>query len=156
MRRLSLGSAGSVRELIHTSLKASHEQRFLHRLHCVLLIAEGRSCYEVARWFGEDPRTIERWVHALDAHGADGLREHRSGGRPTKLAGEQVLRIALDLQMPPHVCGYPERRWSGRCLALHLQGRYAIKLSPRQCQRMMRRLAGARGGLNFLPMRQPY
>jgi transposase len=156
MRKLSLGSASSLRELIQASLKASYKQRFLHRLHCVLLIAEGRNCYEVARWFGEDPRTIERWVHALDAHGADGLREHRSGGRPTKLAGEQVQRVALDLQTPPHACGYPERQWSGKRLALHLEGRYGIKLSPRQCQRMMRRLVGARGGLHALPTRQGY
>jgi transposase len=79
-------------------------------LHCVLLIAEGRSCYEVARWFGEDPRTIERWVHALDEYGIEGLREHHAGGRPTKLADEHLQHLALDLQKPPSACGYPEQR----------------------------------------------
>ena len=109
MRKLSLSNAKSVRELIHASVKTSCEQRFLLRLCCVLLIAEGPSCYEVARWFGEDPRTIERWVHALDLHGVEGLREHHLGGRPAKLAGEQVQRLALDLQKPPHASGYPRR-----------------------------------------------
>ena len=140
MRRLSLGNAMWVRELIHASIKSSCEQRFLHRLHCVLLVAEGRSCYEVARWFGEDARTIERWVHALGEHGMEGLRERHSGGRPTKLAGEQVRRLMLDLQRPPRVYGYPQPEWSGKGLALHLEGRFGIKLSARQCQRMMRRL----------------
>lgn len=70
---------------------------------CVLLIAEGRSCYEVARWFGGDPRTIERWVHALELHGIEGLREHHAGERPAKLAAEQAQRLALDLQKPPRV-----------------------------------------------------
>lgn len=147
MRKLSLSSAKWVREVIHASVKTSCESHFLHRLHCVLLVAEGRSCYEVARWFGEDPRTIERWVHALNEHGIEGLREHHSGGRPTRLADEQIPRLALDLQKPPRVCGYSEREWSGKLLAQHLEGSYGIKLSVRQCQRIMRRLtdAGASG-----------
>lgn len=82
LHKLSLSSGKWLRELIHASVKTSCEPRFLHRLHCLLLIAEGRSCYEVARWFGEDPRTIERWVHALDWYGIEGLREHHAGGRP--------------------------------------------------------------------------
>ena len=143
MRKLSLSSAKGVRELIHASVKTSSEQRFLHRLHCVLLIAEGRSCYEVARWFGGDPRTIERWVHALDLHGIEGLREHPAGGRPAKLASAQAQRLALDLQKPPHVSGYPKREWSGKLLTQHLEGSYGVKLSARQCQRMLRRLARA-------------
>lgn len=143
MRRLSLNSAKRVRELIHASVKASGEQRFLHRLHCVLLIAEGRSCCEVARWFGENARTIQRWVHAFDEHGVEGLREHHAGGRPTKLSRDQVQRLAFDLKKPPHFAGYPEGQWSGKRLGQHLDRRYAIKLSARQCQRMIRRLAGA-------------
>lgn len=143
MRKLTLGSAQRARDLIHRSLKTSCEQRFLHRLHCVLLIAEGRSCYEVARWFGEDPRTIERWVHALDLHGVEGLREHHAGGRPAKLAGEQAQRLALDLQNPPRLSGYPKREWSGKLLKQHLAGSYGVKLSARQCQRMLRSQARA-------------
>ena len=143
MRKLRLGSAVWIRELIHASIATSCEQRFVHRLHCLLLVAEGFSCYEIARWFGEDPRTIERWVHAIDDHGVEGLREHHAGGRHAKLAGEQVKRLALDLRMPPRLAGYPERQWSGKRLAQHLDGRYGIKLSARQCQRMMRRLADA-------------
>jgi transposase len=131
--------------LIHALVKTSCEPRFLHRLHCVLLIAEGRSCYEDARWYGEDPRTIERWVHALNGYGIEGLREHHGGGRPTKLTDEQLQYLALDLQKPPRVCGYPERRWSGKLLMQYLEDRYGVKLSARQCQRIMRRLASTGG-----------
>ncbi|BBJ24473.1 helix-turn-helix domain-containing protein [Candidatus Nitrotoga sp. AM1P] len=124
----------------HASVKTSYEAHFLHRLHCVLLVAEGRSCYEVARWLGNNPRTVERWVHALNEHGMAGLRKHHSGGRPTKLVDKQMQRLALDLQKPPRVCGYSEREWNGKLLVLHLEGCYGIKLSIRQCQRIMRRL----------------
>ncbi len=144
MRKLCLSSEKGLRELIQALVKTSCEPHFLHRLHCVLLVAEGRSCYEVARWFGEDPRTIERWVHALDDYGIEGLREHRAGGRPAKLADEQLQHLAFDLQKPPHMCGYPEQRWSGKLLMQYLEGRYGVKLSTRQCQRIMRRLTGTR------------
>src|SRR5688572_9163515 len=101
MRKLTLSSAKWIREVIHASVKTKCEPHFLHRLHCVLLVAEGHSCCDVARWFGEDSRTIERWVHALGEHGVEGLREHHAGGRPAKLAGAQVQRLARDLNNPP-------------------------------------------------------
>lgn len=142
MRKLTLNSAQWVREVIHASLKANCEPHFLHRLHCVLLIAEGRNCYEVGRWFAEDPRTIERWVHAIDLHGIEGLREHNAGGRPAKLTGEQARRLALDLEKAPSFFGYPTRGWSGKLLAQHLECRYGVKLSARQCQRIRCRLTG--------------
>jgi len=141
--RLTLSNAQLIREVIQAALKTSCEPHFLHRLHCMLLIAEGQSCYEVARWFGEHPRTIERWVHALDLNGIEGLREHHAGGRPATLAGEQAQRFALDLQKPPNVSGYSKREWSGKLLAQHLAVNYGIKLSVRQCQRMLRRAAHA-------------
>jgi transposase len=143
LRKLTLGSAQVLRALIHTAVRTSSEQRFLHRLHCVLLVGEGRSCYEVARWFGEDPRTIERWVHALERRGVEGLHEHHAGGRPAKLTAQQAQRLALDLQNPPPLSGYPKRQWSGKLLTQHLGDRYGIKLSARQCQRMLLRMARA-------------
>lgn len=142
MHKLSVSNAKSVRNLIHAAAAASCEQRYLHRLHGVLLVATGRSCYEVSRWFGENPRTVERWVHAFDTLGVEGLREHHAYGRPARLAGEQVQRLAHDLQNPPRLAGYPEREWSGKRVAQHLERCYGIKLGARQCQRIMRRLAG--------------
>ena len=43
---------------------------------------------------------------------------------------------------PPRLCGYQERQWSGKLLAQRLEGCYGIKLSPRQCQRMLRQVTG--------------
>lgn len=141
MRKLTLSNANLIRELIHAAGKVSPELRHIHRLHCVLLIAEGRSCYEIARWFGDDPRTIERWVHAVDERDLEGLREHPVGGRPAKLLGEQAQRLALDLRNPPRLCGYAKRTWSRKLLRQHLERSYGIKLSVRQCQRMLRRIS---------------
>ena len=137
MSKLTLSNAQAIREVMQASVKTNCEPQFLHRLHCTLLIAEGRSCCEVARWFGKHPRTIERWVHALDLHGLEGLRDHHAGGRPAKLTGETAQRLALDLQKAPDVFGFPKSEWSGELLTRHLSIHYGITLSSRQCQRML-------------------
>lgn len=141
MHKLNLHSAKWIRELIRASIRASCESHFLHRLHCVLLVAENRSCYEVAQWFGENPRTIQRWVHAFYSYGMEGLRHHHSGGRRAKLADAQMQHLALDLQEPPHMFGYLEREWSGKLLTRYVESSYGIKLSVRQCQRIIRGLS---------------
>ena len=141
MRKLTLSNVHWIREVIRASIRTNCEPHFLHRLHCVLLIGEGRSCYEVARWFGENPRTIERWIHVLELHGIEGLRVHHGGGRPTKLTGEHAQRLALDLHEAPRVLGYRESEWSGKLLTQHIEGSYGVKLSTRQCQRMLHRQA---------------
>jgi transposase len=143
VHKLTLASAPRLRELLRSVVSASDEQRFLHRLHCALLVAEGRSCYEVARWFGEDPRTVERWVHALDMNGIEGLKEHHAGGRPARISAGLLESLTLDLCEAPDRAGYPEPAWSGRLLKRLLEDRYGIKLSPRQCQRLLRRLRHA-------------
>jgi transposase len=137
VRKLRLSNSAPLRDLIRARIVRSREQRFLHRLHCVLLVSEGRSCYEIARWFGEDPRTIERWVHALELHGIDGLRSHRSAGRPARLSAQRLEQLKRDLTQPPFAAGYGEKKWCGALLARHLQEHYGIRLSVRQCQRLL-------------------
>ena len=58
-----------------------------------------------------------------------------------KITAEEVQQLRLDLQKPPQLSGYAKREWSGRLLRQHLEGRYGIKLSARQCQRLLHRLA---------------
>ena len=123
MRKLTLRNAQWIREFIRAAVRTPCDPHLLHRLHCVLLIAKGRSCYEVARWFGGNPRTLERWVHALDLHGIEGLREHHTGGRPARLTDDEAQRLALELRKPPRVSRYSGGgQWSGKILAAHLAG----------------------------------
>lgn len=127
-----------VRAMIRSALHSADDGHLLHRLDGVLLVAEGRSCGEVAGWFGVNRRTVERWVHAADARGADGLTEHHQHtGRPAKLSSAQQEGIRLALLAAPLVHGYPERRWTGKRLALHLARHYGLDLSLRSCQRLI-------------------
>lgn len=138
MHKSCVSSAENVREMIRSALHGAKDGHLLHRLDGVLLVAEGRSCSEVAAWFGVNRRTVERWVHAADAQGADGLAEHHQhSGRPAKLSCAQQDVIGLALLAAPLVHGYPERRWTGKRLALHLASRFGLALSVRSCQRLI-------------------
>ena len=48
-----------------------------------------------------------------------------------------MLAIRFVLQAPPIAQGYPERRWTGKRLVLHLARLYGLDLSVRSCQRLI-------------------
>lgn len=138
MRRLCPPEERRLRSLLASASRASAQTRYLHRLHAVLLVSIGRSCYEVARWFGDDPRSVERWVHAFETAGDAGLHDHHAGGRKSQLTAAQAEALAHDLTQAPSALGYHHARWSAKLIALHVQARFDIRLSARQCLRMYR------------------
>ena len=140
MKNLILEDPDSVRRSIRAAIKVSRDQHLLHELHCVLLVGLGRSCHEVAGWFGDSTRTVERWVGAFNRFGVAGLWSHRPCGRAPRLMADTEQRVTFELKQPPSVCGYPDTRWGGRLLKQHLQAHYGVTMSLRQCQRTLRRL----------------
>ena len=83
MRRLEIADAEVMRIAIQQEIVRSDESRYDHRLHGLLLITAGQSSQEVATLFGEDRRTVQRWINTFEAHGLDGLREGERPGRPS-------------------------------------------------------------------------
>ncbi len=140
MRKLRTSHCEELRAEIAHAIGQSDDARFLHRLHCVLLASEGPGCYVVARWFREDPRTLERWIHAYESGGADRLRDHHHGGRPPRLTENVARALAADIGRGPVASGYDEESWNGRLLAEHIELRHGVHLGMRQCQRILRRL----------------
>ena len=65
---------------LQQEIQRSEESRYDHRLHGVLLVAQGMTCPEVARLLGDAPRSVENWVHRFDQQGlgwSDGRRTIR-------------------------------------------------------------------------------
>ncbi|MBM3882397.1 MAG: helix-turn-helix domain-containing protein, partial [Verrucomicrobia bacterium] len=69
---------------LQDEIARSEESRYDHRLHGVLLAAQGISCYQVADWLGQHPTTVERWVRRFEVRGFSGLREGERPGRPRR------------------------------------------------------------------------
>ena len=136
MRKLEVADAGIMRIAIQQEIERSEESRYDHRLHGLLLVTDGHSCREVARIFGKDPRTVQRWVHTFEQHGLEGLRDGERPGRPRSLTAAQWKSLEKDLRKDPEAFGLTGHLWDGRLLCEHLRRKYKVKLGVRQCQRL--------------------
>jgi transposase len=137
MRPLSISGTTSVLGL-QQEIQRSEESRYDHRLHGVLLVAQGMSCPEVARLLGDAPRTVENWVHRFDQRGLAGLAEGERSGRPSRLDAEQIKQINRVLRATPSDAGMRVNLWDGKTLSAWIDKTYAIQLGVRQCQRLFR------------------
>ena len=127
-----------LRTAIRHSVQHSRDHRFLYRLFCVLLLAEGHSPQKVAEWLGEHARTLERWRKRYQEQGTEGLRDDTSPGRPPKLRPEQFNAVMHDLTRPAYLYGFSTEKWQGKVLKEHLARNYDIDISLRQCQRLLK------------------
>jgi transposase len=92
MRKLEIADADVMRLAIQQEIARSDESRYDHRLHGLLLVTGGHSCQQVANLFGEDRRTVQRWVTRVEtpwtgwlarrgAFGSAGYAERHAMGR---------------------------------------------------------------------------
>jgi transposase len=136
MRKLEIKEADLMRIALQDEIKRSEESRYDHRLHGVLLVCSGLSCYHVAELLGQSPRTVQYWVQHFEKSGFAGLQEGERPGRPTVFDEVTLQRLGNDLRQQPQVFGYRQNLWDGKLLSHHLFQTYGIKIGVRQCQRL--------------------
>lgn len=139
MKKLEVSNADALRSELKDMCCQTPDSRVLHRMHCILLVGHGASCYQVGALFRENPRTIERWVHQYNEYGVEGLRDDRTG-RPAKVRDDQLKQLKADIRKSPRQIGYRQPDWDGRLLRFHLEHRHGVELSLRQCQRLLHQL----------------
>lgn len=139
MKPLVISDTASVVGL-QQEIQRSEESRYDHRLHGVLLVAQGLTCPEVARLLGDAPRSVEYWVHRYEQRGLGGLQEGERSGRPSRLSEKQIQEINRILRGKPSDAGMRVNLWDGKTLAAWIDREYGIGLGVRQCQRLFRHL----------------
>jgi transposase len=125
---------------LQQEIQRSAESRYDHRLHGVLLVAQGMRCPEVARLLGDAPRSVEYWVHRFDQRGLAGLTEGERPGRPSRLDDKHVKEINRVLRAKPSDAGMRVNLWDGKTLSAWIDKTYGVHLGVRQCQRLFRQL----------------
>jgi len=140
MRALTIADSATMILGLQDEIRRSEESRYDHRLHGVLLVAQGMTCPEVAKLLGDAPRSVEYWVRGFEEHGLAGLREGERSGRPSRLGEKQLREINLALRQMPREVGLGGTLWDGKTLAAWIAKEYAIDLGARQCQRLFRQL----------------
>jgi transposase len=138
MHRLEIQDADIMRVAVQEEILRSDESRYDHRLHGILLVCSGLSCYEVADLLGQSPRTVQYWVERFERSGFAGLQEGTRPGRPPALDEPTRLRIAQHLRQSPRELGYLQNLWDGKLLSHHIEKTFDVHLGVRQCQRLFR------------------
>ena len=140
MKKLEINNAKEQSVAIRNEISRSEESRYDHRLHGILLVSEGMSCYEAGRILGEDSRTMERWVRKFNEKGFNALREGKRSGRRSKLTHQQMDMINTDLRKNPGEFGYEQNLWDGKLLMHHISEKFHVEIGVRTCQLIFHRL----------------
>jgi transposase len=138
MKPLIITDAPTIVLGLQDEIRRSEESRYDHRLHGVLLVAQGMSCPEVSRLLGDSPRTVEYWVRRFEERGLAGLVDGERSGRPRRLTDEQMDEIKLVLRQPPEMVGISGGLWDGKGLSAFIKKRYGVIIGVRQCQYMFK------------------
>jgi transposase len=125
---------------LQDEIRRSHEARYDHRLHGVLLVAQGMTCPQVAQVLGDSPRTVQNWLRWFEDEGLAGLTEADRPGRPRALTEQQRAQVSEALRSLPAVYGLNGNLWDGKTLSAFIAKRFGIELGVRQCQRLFRQL----------------
>src|ERR1700730_12406901 len=140
MRALTIADAATIILGLQDEIRRSEESRYDHRLHGVLLVAQGMTCPEVARLLGDAPRSVEYWVGRFERDGLAGLVEGGQTGRPRRVGEKQREAVDRILRHPPRAAGLSGNIWDGKTLSTWIEQKYGVAVGVRQCQRMFRQL----------------
>ncbi len=140
MRRIIIKNPEEAKAVIRAEIHSTDETRLQHRLHCILLICDGKTSAEVVALFGDSLRTIQYWIKRYNEAGMEGLRDPIRMGRVPRLLPEDKEILAQDLRSSPRELGYTQNLWDGKLLSHHLKQKFNIELKIRQCQNMFHHL----------------
>ena len=121
---------------LQDEIRRSDESRYDHRLHGLLLVAQGMSCREVAQLLGDSPRAVQYWVNRFERDGLAGMVEGERPGRPCALGEKELAKINRVLRQTPKAAGLGENLWDGKSLSAFIEKQFCVELGVRQCQRL--------------------
>lgn len=139
MSQLHLGTGlrRRLRRLLHETPDLNTYRRCL----AVLEVDAGRPVADVARSPGVSRQSVHNWIARLaEAGRPEGLHDRYKGGRPARLADEEVQRLLALLGCSPQHFGSPATNWTVPLLCEHLGRATGVRASEPTVRRMLHRL----------------
>lgn len=140
MRKIEIKDSKNVVLILQDEIRRNAESRYNHRLHAVLLVAQGMSCYQVANKLGDGARTVAYWVGRFEKEGLSGLADGEKPGRPKRLNESHLEQVEEVLRGFPEEVGVRANLWDGKTLSAYIKQEWGITIGIRQCQRLFRQL----------------
>ena len=140
MKALTISDNENMIMVLQDEIRRNDASRYDHRLHGVLLVAQGMTCPKVAELLGDSRRSVVNWVQRFETDGLAGLSERQRSGRPSRLSERQLTQVQAALRSSPTEVGLATQMWDGPTLSEYLRREHRVQLKARQCQRLFRRL----------------
>src|SRR5258707_1952853 len=137
MRPLQVADAETIVLGLQDEIRRSEESRYDHRLHGVLLVAQGMTCPEVSRLLGDAPRSVEYWIRRFEARGLGGLVEGQRSGRPPRLSEAQLRDVDRVLRQAPRDLGFTGALGDCKRLGAWIDRTLQLRLRVRQCHALV-------------------
>ena len=129
MRALTVTDSEEMILVLQDEIRRSDQSRYDHRLHGVLLVAQGMSANQAAGYLGDSPRSVQYWVKRLNEEGLSGLTESPGRGRPGRLSENQLRELGSVLRESPRSAGIAVNLWDGKTLRHWLKEHWQVQLS---------------------------
>lgn len=140
MKALTISDNENMIMAIQDEIRRNDAARYDHRLHGVLLVAQGLTCPQAAQLLGDSTRTVVNWVQRFESRGLAGLSDGERPGRPGRLNDQQLAQVEAALRASPTGFDLPTQMWDGPTLSAYLGRELGVNLKVRQCQRLFRQL----------------
>jgi len=138
MKKATISDAETIVHILQDEIRRSYEARYDHRLHAILLVAQGMSCRKVSELLGDSPRIVAYWANRFEVEGLAGLADADRPGRPRRLDEQQIDQIQEALRLSPEDYGLTAHLWDGKLLSHFIDQQFGIHIGVRQCQRLFR------------------
>ena len=126
--------------ILQDEIRRSEEAKYDHRLHAILLVANGMRCPQAATMLGDSERTVRYWVQQFNEEGLQGLIDSERLGRPSRLSDRHMDQIGKTLRQSPNEVGLAGGIWDGKTVSAYIKKNYEIDMGVRQSQRLFRLL----------------
>jgi transposase len=140
MKALTISDTENMIMVIQDEIRRNDASRYDHRLHGVLLVAQGLTSPQVGELLGDSARTVVNWVQRFESRGLAGLSDGERSGRPSRLSEDHLTRVQAALRDSPSKFDLATQMWDGPTLSEFLRRELGVNLKVRQCQRLFRQL----------------
>jgi transposase len=125
LRAMTAEETRTLRELARSR---TTEARLRDRARMCWLASEGQRVSAIKAELGVADGTVRLWITRFNAHGLDGLRDRRRGGRPPRYTPEEVGAVIAASLTKPDDLGLPFGSWTLDRLAAYLQEERGIAM----------------------------
>lgn len=119
---------------------SARSRRIWSRATGLLMLAQGKSCQEVAKVLGICVDTVTDWKRRWACEGMKSLEDKPRSGRPPTVTKKYLRLLEEAVERGPQAYGYLFSVWSSGRLAAHLERKTDISLRGKRLRAYLKKL----------------